>query len=164
MRKLNLLLIILFVVSFSDAVFAKKAKYVSAHTAMVKVETDFLSTGSTGKDGITIRENGTRAVANFYFKKKKLKKLIFYADLKSGNIVVILAKVDLKNGLVYDHNGNLISEGVILEETFNDKSTSLEMILPKGLKKKKNELWLISVDLNKGADENLPELYGIRYK
>ena len=163
MRKLNLLLIVLFVAMFSDAAFAKM-KYVAAQAADFQEDTSPVhSESGLERDGITVEENKEEGIVDFYLKKKKLKKLTVYGDPKGGSILVFLVKVDLKTGLLYDLNGDLISEENSFNESFSSGSTSLQVNLPKGLKKKKNEVWVLRMDLIKG-DENLPELYGFKYK
>ena len=162
MRKLDLFLIILFVALFSDFGFAK-TKFISALNETRKIDSVGLDPGKGGKFGVTIATSKTKTALFYTINKKKIKKLIIYGDPKGGTISAVLFLVNDKTGLFFDINGNEIL-GDPTEKMFISGETSLKLDLPKkGIKKKRKFSWVLMINLIKG-DENLPELYGIKYK
>ena len=164
MRRISLLLAItLFSIFLVSPSYAKsKYKYIPAQQASRahdEADVDI----NQGRVGLTIDDEDNEAVLVYFLSKKKIKKLTFYGDPKGGEMGVMFLLADTQTGLLYDVNGNALTQQPTIE-LFASGTTSLEYDLPKrGVKKDSNYSWVIIFLLQKG-DENLPEFYGIRYK
>jgi len=161
MRRISLFLAItLFSICLVSPSYAKsKYKYVPAVEVSADVDTAYLDPDPGESFGLTI-EAGAIDAGCFYY----LSKITVYGNPKGGTIAVLLLLADLETGLLYDMYGDLLTEFPAVQ-LFVSGSNALEYDIPtkKGVKKKRNYSWILLVELEKG-DDDLPEVYGFKYK